>query len=213
MSKSGGGEKPTGSHNGGPPIDSKEPPDQGSRTAAETESGTNSREAIDLALAKTQSDESKFAEKNQNATALGSGLTGFPSQSERRSNDTPSSDEKFSNAEENATTHIELNRCLTRGMTKGPDDSETLIRNIWALIYSVKDTDGPPPTYDAAIMSAFLRNVESVIASEPSVIASIKGTVCVVGDLHGQADSLISLISLAGFPSRDLTYVFLGNYT
>ncbi|KAH7726676.1 Protein F40E3.5 [Aphelenchoides avenae] len=62
-------------------------------------------------------------------------------------------------------------------------------------------------------MSAFLRNVEVVIASEPSVITSIKGTICVVGDLHGQADSLISLISLAGFPSPDLTYVFLGNYT
>ncbi|KAI6204116.1 SER-THR-PHOSPHATASE domain-containing protein [Aphelenchoides besseyi] len=85
---------------------------------------------------------------------------------------------------------------------------EKLIREIWNYIYSF--SDGPPMKYEARIVIVMLRRAFELLKTEPTVI-DLKGKVIVVGDLHGQADSLISLMSTVEMPPHNV-FLFLGNY-
>lgn len=72
-------------------------------------------------------------------------------------------------------------------------------------------------------MIVVLRRAFEILEREPTVIdlkvrsppsaahSSLQGTVTIVGDLHGQADSLISLLSTVELPPNNVL-LFLGNY-
>ncbi|KAI6189844.1 SER-THR-PHOSPHATASE domain-containing protein [Aphelenchoides bicaudatus] len=85
---------------------------------------------------------------------------------------------------------------------------EKLIRDIWNFIYSY--TDSAPMSYDPKIVLAVLRRAIELFEDEPTVL-DLNGTVCVFGDLQGQADTLISLLSTFDLPPKN-TFLFLGNY-
>ncbi|KAI6179763.1 SER-THR-PHOSPHATASE domain-containing protein [Aphelenchoides besseyi] len=85
----------------------------------------------------------------------------------------------------------------------GNVEIEKLIREIWNYVYSF--SDGPPMKYEARIVIVMLRRAFELLKKEPT------GKVIVVGDLHGQADSLISLLSTVEMPPHNV-FLFLGNY-
>lgn len=55
-----------------------------------------------------------------------------------------------------------------------------------------------------------LKKFTAVTADEPSVL-TLSGAFCVVGDLHGDLDSLLRIFGRVGYPPHS-SYVFLGDY-
>jgi hypothetical protein len=97
---------------------------------------------------------------------------------------------------------------------------EKLIRDIWDYIHGY--TESPPMQYNPKVVRikwriylifqilAVLRKAYELIEAESTVL-DLKGTICIVGGLHGQADTLISLFSTMDLPPLN-TFLFLGNY-
>jgi serine/threonine-protein phosphatase 2B catalytic subunit len=56
-----------------------------------------------------------------------------------------------------------------------------------------------------------LRGVTTLFRDEPNLV-KLSEPVCVVGDIHGQYYDLEHIFSKAGYPSKELNYLFLGDY-
>uniref|UniRef100_A0A1I7YA75 SER_THR_PHOSPHATASE domain-containing protein n=1 Tax=Steinernema glaseri TaxID=37863 RepID=A0A1I7YA75_9BILA len=85
---------------------------------------------------------------------------------------------------------------------------DMIIRGIWAFIFSY--TDGPPPQYNPRPLLTMLEDAEDLLKDEKTVL-DLPSPQCIVGDLHGQGDTLITLLSLVDTPPAK-SYLFLGNY-
>ncbi|TKR64272.1 hypothetical protein L596_024837 [Steinernema carpocapsae] len=87
-------------------------------------------------------------------------------------------------------------------------DIDGIIRGIWSFIFSY--TDGPPPVYHPKPILSMLRDAEELLKAEPTVL-DLQTPQCIIGDLHGQGDTLITLLSLTETPPKQ-NYLFLGNF-
>ncbi|CAD5224496.1 unnamed protein product [Bursaphelenchus okinawaensis] len=91
---------------------------------------------------------------------------------------------------------------------KKEDEVDQLIRSIWAFIYGYSES--APMAFPTSTVLKILIRAEEILMAENSVV-DLDGTVIIFGDLQGQADSLLSLISLVEMPPQNV-FLFLGNY-
>ena len=56
-----------------------------------------------------------------------------------------------------------------------------------------------------------LNKVMAILRDEPNLV-KVSEPVCVVGDIHGQYYDLEHIFGKAGYPSKELNYLFLGDY-
>ncbi|CAB3405259.1 unnamed protein product [Caenorhabditis bovis] len=98
---------------------------------------------------------------------------------------------------------------VSEGINPDNVSYEQLGKNLWIYMMSYYP-NGPKPKWEPKILSSLLDDSMKAMQNDP-MVPNMATPAVVFGPIYGEADSLITLISMAGRPP-DVNYVFLGCY-